>query len=351
MLKSGIARSAHTGVAGSQSSTKADIVVRIGILGASGIAPAGIIHPARRRNDAEITAVASRSLDSALSYAALHNIERAYGSYQQLLDDPDIELIYNSLPPSEHAEWSIAALKAGKDVLCEKPFAMNVVQAERMNKAATETGRRLIEAFHDRYHPLSLELDAIKASGRLGEIVSLHGDFVYNNPFEPTAIRHDPALGGGALMDLGCYPTHWLRAFMNEEPTVISAIATLNPMGADMSMDATLAFSGGVTGRVTASMHADAIPGSTLTVVGSTGTLFVENLVFPSSGHTIVETVNGIARPRTVAGAVTYDHQLDAVIRALTTGETLPTEGADPIGTMTVIDAIYAAAGIARNYA
>lgn len=344
-------------------------MVRIGILGASGIAPAGIIYPARRRTDAEIVAVASRSAESAAAYASKHGIARSYGSYRDMLADPEIDLVYNSLPPSEHAEWSIAALEAGKDVLCEKPFAMNAAQALRMNAAARDTGQRLIEAFHDRYHPLSLHLDGVKASGRLGEILSLHGDFVYNNPFDPLAIRHDPALGGGALMDLGCYPLHWLRAFMNEEPTVTGAVATLNPMGADMSMDATLLFSGGgaggggaggavtgravtgraVTGRVTASMHADAIPGSTLRIVGSLGTLVVENLVFPSAGHTIVETVGGIDRPHTVSGAVTYDHQLEAVLGALDSGEALPTEGDDPIGNMTAIDAIYAAAGIERS--
>jgi predicted dehydrogenase len=335
---------------GFHSFRKEDTVVRIGLLGASGIAPAAVIRPARRRSDASVVAVAARSGQSAATYAEKHDIERSYGSYRELLADPDIDLIYNALPPSEHAEWSIAALQSGKDVLCEKPFAMNSAQVLRMNQAANDTGHRLIEAFHDRYHPLSLELDAVKASGRLGEIQSLHGDFVYNNPFDALSIRHDPALGGGALMDLGCYPLHWLRAFMNEEPTVTEAVATLNPMGADMSMDATLQFSGGATGRVTASMHADAVAGSTLRVVGTSGTLLVENLVFPSAGHTIVETVGGVDRARTVAGATTYDHQLEAVISALASGMPLPTEGADPIGNMAAIDAIYEAAGIRRSY-
>jgi predicted dehydrogenase len=336
-------------VSASRRFRKEDTVVRIGVLGASGIAPAAIIRPAHRRIDAVVQGVASRSGTTAAAYAAKYGIERSYGSYRELLADPDIEFIYNSLPPSEHAEWSIAALKAGKDVLCEKPFAMNTAQALRMNQAASDTGQRLIEAFHDRYHPLSRELDALKASGRLGDIQSLHGDFVYNNPFDPLAIRHDPVLGGGALMDLGCYPVHWLRAFMKDEPVVMGATATLNPMGADMSMDATLQFAGGAVGRVTASMHADAIPGSTLRIVGTEGTLLVENLVFPSAGHSITETIGGIDRTRTVAGASTYDHQLEAIINALASGMPLPTEGDDPVGNMTVIGAIYEAAGISRS--
>jgi predicted dehydrogenase len=325
-------------------------VLRIGILGASGIAPAAIIDPANRRNDAVIVGIAARNGESARAYAANHGIERSYDGYRTLLADPDIDLVYNSLPPSEHAEWSIAALEAGKNVLCEKPFAMNAVQARRMNQAAKETGQRLIEAFHDRYHPLSHELDEIVLTGGLGTIISVHGDFVFNNPFDPLAIRHDPALGGGALMDLGCYPVHWVRALTKEEPRVVEAVATLNPLGADMSMDANLAFPSGIQGRITASMHADAIAGSTLNVVGSRGTLRVKNLVFPSAGHSISQTIDGVNRAWTVRGAATYDHQLEAIIGALASGEQLPTEGDDPVENMVVVDSIYEAAGITRNY-
>ncbi|WBM79998.1 Gfo/Idh/MocA family oxidoreductase [Cryobacterium breve] len=132
-------------------------MLRIGILGAAGIAPAAIIRPARRRTDVVIAAVASRRASAAAAYALEHGIERSYGDYRALLADPDIDLVYVALPPSEHAEWSIAALEAGKDVLCEKPFAMNATEAGRMRRVAAETGQRLIEAFHDRYHPLSLE--------------------------------------------------------------------------------------------------------------------------------------------------------------------------------------------------
>lgn len=325
-------------------------MLKIGILGASGIAPAAILQPAGRRTDAVVTAVAARNGDIAAAYALTHNIERSYGSYGELLADPDIDLVYNALPPSAHAEWSIAALEAGKDVLCEKPFAMNAAQARRMTDSAAATGRRLIEAFHDRYHPLSAELDEVRQTGRLGDIVSLHGDFVARNPFDPLAIRHDPALGGGALMDLGCYPAHWIRAFMQEEPVVTGAVATLNPSGADMSIDAGLEFPSGATGRITASMHDDAVEGSTLTIVGTQGTLRVENLVFPSAGHSITETVGEITRFWTVRGATTYDHQLEAIVLALASGEPLPTEGDDPILNMVLIDSIYQSAGIDRPY-
>ncbi|MBG6058116.1 putative dehydrogenase [Cryobacterium sp. MP_M5] len=324
-------------------------MLRIGILGAAGIAPAAIIRPARRRTDAVIAAVASRRATAAAAFALEHGIDRSYGDYQALLADPSIDLVYVALPPSEHAEWSIAAMEAGKDVLCEKPFALNSAQALRMRAAAAATGRRLIEAFHDRYHPLSLELDLIKASGRLGEIVSLQADFSGSNPFDPLSIRHDPALGGGSLMDLGCYPVHWVRALIGEEPTVTDAFATLNPLGADLSMDARLLFPSGVTARVTSSMIEGTPLNTSLDIIGTRGTVHVDNLVFPSTGHSIREEIDGITRSLTVRGAETYDHQLDAIIRGLAGGEPLPTEGDDPVGNMTVIDAIYAAAGLDRS--
>ena len=323
-------------------------MLRIGILGAAGIAPNAIITPARRRDDVEIVAVASRSESSASAYASAHEIPRSYGGYEHLLADPEIDLIYNALPPSEHSRWSIAALESGKNVLCEKPFAMSAAEAVLMTTAATDTGLRLIEAFHDRYHPLSAEIDRIIASGRLGEIVSAHADFTASIPFDPASIRHDPAVGGGSLMDLGCYPLHQLRALMASEPEVLDATATVNSMGADLSMDASLRFASGVTARMTCSMVEGSELNSSLDVVGTLGSLHVDNLVFPSKGHTISETRDGITRNSTVAGLETYDHQLAAVVEGLASGERLLTEGADSVAQMQAIDAIYAAAGFDR---
>jgi predicted dehydrogenase len=323
-------------------------MLRIGILGAAGIAPNAIITPARRRDDVEIAAVASRSASSADAYATTHSIPRSYAGYDKLLADPEIDLVYNALPPSEHARWSIAALETGKDVLCEKPFAMSAEEARRMTTAASDTGRRLIEAFHDRYHPLSAEIDRIVASGSLGEIVSAHADFTASIPFDPASIRHDPAVGGGSLMDLGCYPVHWLRALMADEPDVLDATATVNSLGADLSMEASLRFPSGATARMTCSMVEGSELNSSLDVVGTLASLHVDNLVFPSKGHFVSETSGGITRNWTVAGLESYDHQLAAVVAGLASGETLPTEGTDPVAQMQAIDAIYTAAGFDR---
>ena len=322
-------------------------MLRIGILGAAGIAPAAVIRPAARRSDVKVVAVASRREDSARQFAERHGIGRFYGDYSRLLADAEVDLVYNALPPSEHATWSIAALEAGKHVLSEKPFAMNAEEAARMIEAAHMSGYRLIEAFHDRYHPLSTELDAVKASGVLGEITGLRADFSASIPFNQASLRHDPTLGGGSLMDLGCYPVHWVRAFMGEEPTVLGARATLNPLGADLSVNADLQFPSGATALVTSAMveqphHLN----SSLEVTGTEGHLHVNNMVFPSRGHSITLTTKGLDRTWTIGGRETYDHQLEAVVSALATGRQLPTEGSDCLSNMAVIDAIYRAAGL-----
>jgi predicted dehydrogenase len=320
----------------------------IGILGAAGIAVKALIWPVRRRDDVRILAVASRS--NAKEYADRHGIERAYDSYEEMLLDPDLDLVYNALPPSMHAEWTIAALRAGRHVLCEKPFTMTAAEATRVVTAARESGVRVVEAFHDHYHPLSAWIRSTVAAGTLGRIHRAEAVFDGSNPYVPGTLRHEPALGGGALMDLGCYPVHWVRSLFPGMPTVTGAEATRNPAGADLSMEAELAFDDGVTAVVRASMVEGVELRSDLILEGERGRLAVENIVFPSAGHSIRLEIDGIPRQSTVAGQATYDHQLDAVLTALGSGEALPTEGADPIENMAVIDAVYAAAGFGRPW-
>lgn len=323
-------------------------MTNIGILGAAGIAAGALIVPVRRRTDATVTAVASRT--AAADFAERHGIDRAYESYDELLADPGIDLVYNALPPSVHAQWTIAALRAGKDVLCEKPFTMTAAQAQRVADAADESGRRAVEAFHDHYHPLSAWIRATMARGELGPIRRVEAVFTGSNRYEPGTLRHEPELGGGALMDLGCYPVHWVRSLFSGPPTVVSATADRNPSGADVSIEAELAFTDIASVVVRASMVEGVALASSLFIEGERGHLFVNNIVFPSAGHSIEYRLDAVPRVFTVAGRQTYDHQLDAVLQALRTGAPLPTEGSDPVGNMAVIDAIYRAAGFERPW-
>jgi predicted dehydrogenase len=318
----------------------------IGILGAAGIAPAAILRPVRRRGgDVRVAAVASRR--RAREYAEEHGVERSYDSYEELLDDSGIDLVYNALPPALHARWTVAALEAGKHVLCEKPFTLNAAEAEEVVAAAARTGHRVIEAFHDHYHPLSAAVRSFLARGGVGRVRAVRAVFDGSIPFDPSSIRHVPELGGGALMDLGCYPVHWVRSLFGE-PEVVRAVARLNPLGADLSMDAELALPGGIEATVSANMTEGVALRSDLEVRGDDGVLRVQNLVFPSRGHSMTVEVDGLPFTSTVAGRETYDHQLDEVLAALASGEPLPTEGADSVANMRAIDAIYAAAGLPR---
>lgn len=323
-------------------------MLRVGVLGAAGIAPQALIQPSRRRDDLVVAAVASRRPQAAAAYAHKHQIPAWYDSYAGLLADETIDVVYNALPPSEHARWSVAALEMGKHVLCEKPAAMNATQAMQMIAAARQTGRRLMEAFHDRYHPLSDYVLGLRTSGELGEINSVEGTFTAPIPFDTNSIRHNPAVGGGALMDLGCYPVHWLRTFVGEEPEVLAASATANALGADETIEASLRFACGVEGRVFASMSEDHTFAAAPVVRGTRGTLAIDNPVLPHNGHSVRLTVDGIQRTLTIGGRETYDYQLDALVQAVVGGTPVPTESGDLVANMAAIDAIYHAAGWPR---
>ena len=318
---------------------------RIGILGAAGIAPRAIIAPVRRREDVVIGAVASRRPAAATAYAEAQGIPVAYTSYDALLADPAIDLIYNALPPAGHAAWTIKALEAGKHVLCEKPFAMTADEARAMVAAAEKSGRVLMEAFHDRYHPAFLQLLALKP--RLGPVRALRAEFRVDIPWDPKNIRYDPVQGGGAMMDLGCYPLHWLRSFMGAEPEVVAATARLCELGSDTRVEAELRFPGGVPATLLADIQDGPFRGL-LRIEGENGTVELDNPCLPHTGHAFREAIGGAFREYTVAGGTTYDYQLAAFLDAVDTGATLPTGGADAIGNMIALEAIYERAGVRR---
>lgn len=316
---------------------------RIGILGAAGIAPRAIIDPARRRSDTVIAAVASRS--KASSYAAENGIPTAYDSYDALLADPSIDIVYNALPPTGHAEWSVKALAAGKHVLCEKPISVTAAEARTMVAAAEANGRVLAEAFHDRYHPAFAHLLALKP--RLGAIRALAAEFRVDIPYDPANIRYDPLQGGGAMMDLGCYPLHWLRSFMGSEPEVLQASARLCELGSDTKVEASFRFPGDVPATLLADIQDGPFRGM-LRIEAENGTVELDNPCLPHNGHSFRERLDGGYRVYTVAGGTTYDYQLDAFVRAVETGAALPTGGSDAIGNMLALDLIYKRAGVER---
>jgi predicted dehydrogenase len=319
--------------------------LRFGILGAAKIAPLALIEPARLGREAQVVAVAARDEGRARAFAEQHAIPRVSPDYAALIDDPEVDVVYNALPMSLHAHWSIRALRAGKHVLCEKPFAANATQAEQMVAVGEETGLVLAEAFHYRYHPLFDRVLGIVHSGALGTLRRLEAMFKVAI-VDRSDLRHRYETAGGATMDLGCYPLHWLRTIAGSEPQVISARAKQGEPNVDIVMQVDLCFPGGIEARMFASMEEHEEYRTTLSIEGDRGQLSIENPLVPHAGHQLRFRVGDEWSSEQVAGETTYRHQLVAFCAAVRGERTLPTVGRDSIANMRVIDAVYRAAGL-----
>ena len=323
-------------------------LTRVGILGAAKVAEFALIEPVADNDKATISAVASRSVERAQAYAQKHSIPAISDDYQALVEREDIDLVYNALPSSKHAAMTIAALHAGKPVLCEKPFAMNANEARQMVSVAQETGLPLIEAFHYRFHPaFSFILDELR-KGKIGTVQSITGRLTGPIPNTDGEIRHIPELGGGALMDLGCYPVHVLRTLMGEEPTVAEAKAVMSESGVDLSFEGHLRFPCGARGKVVCSMALDAKLEARLEIVGDAGQIDFINPLAPHMGHKITIKTAEEKHYKLAEDKTSYSCQLEHVLDVLA-GTAQPLTGSgDAIANMTVIDNLYAAAGVKR---
>jgi predicted dehydrogenase len=324
--------------------------VRIGTLGAARITRNALIEPARQVPDAVVTAVAARDLDRARAYAAEHGIGRAHDSYEAVIADPGVDAIYNPLPNSLHARWTLRAIEAGKHVLCEKPFTANAEEAETVAAAAKASGLVVMEAFHYRYHPLAERMREIVhgtegTGGELGTIgqveTSLHFPIA-----SPADIRFSYELGGGATMDAGCYAISCLRLLGPGEPEVVSAAAELSSPGVDSAMTAGFFFPGGATGRFDVSLRPDRPFTADVEVTGERGHMRVENFMAPQSRHRLEVTVGGQSRRENVPGDPTYTYQLRSFTAAVLRGEPFPTTAQDAVVNMRLIDDVYRAAGL-----
>ena len=323
-------------------------MIRIGILGAARIAPRGIVTPANALLGAEVVAVASRELERARDFAAQHSIPLALGSYAELVARDDIDLVYVALPPSAHSEWCMAALASGKHVLVEKPFANNGQEAARMVAAARAAGRHLLEGFHYRFHPLfGHALQALRG-GAIGTIRRIDAVFNAALPDTPGELRYIEELGGGALMDLGCYCMHWIRTVAGDEPTIVNARAKCITPGVDIDIAAELAFTSGPTASLKCSMQPeDGVLFRQLRVHGDAGLLEIDNPVSPHAGATLsIESAKGPPPQIVSGGDTTFHYQLRHVIEVIS-GRAQPlTGGNDAIGNMRAIDSIYRAVGL-----
>ena len=320
-------------------------MLRIGLMGAAKIAPSAIIAPCKASSTATVTAIGARDRARAEAFAAKHGIARIHDSYDALLADPDIDALYIPLPNGLHGKWAIKAVQAGKHVLCEKPLAANEAEAQAMADAAAQAGRVMMEAFHYRYHPLAQRMKDIVDSGELGETREIFSTMCFPLPLFGD-IRYNFGLGGGAMMDAGCYAVHMARLVGGGEPEVLSAKPLLRNPEVDRAMKADLRFPSGAIGHVHVSMWSWKLLELSLRVVGSKGEMRVSNPIAPQAFHKMVVKTEAGKRVERFDKRPSYAYQLDAFVAACVQGAPMLTPASDGVKNMRVIDAIYRAAGM-----
>ncbi|MGV9555266.1 Gfo/Idh/MocA family protein [Streptomyces sp. NPDC003401] len=321
--------------------------VRWGILATGGIA-AAFTADLIDLPDAEVVAVASRTEDSARAFAERFGIPRAYGDWETLAKDADIDVVYVATPHSAHRAAAGLCLEAGRDVLCEKPFTLNLREAAELVALARDNGRFLMEAMWMYCNPAIRRLKALVDDGAIGEVRTVQADFGLEGPFPPAHRLRDPAQGGGALLDLGVYPVSFAHLLLGE-PTGVSAQAVLSPEGVDLQTAAALSWDSGALAALHCSLSGGT--GTTASVTGSRGRIDIpagffhpDRFVLHRTGRDPEEfTADPADGPRT-----TMQHEAREVMRALRAGETesplVPLDGT--LAVMRTLDAVRERIGV-----
>ena len=328
--------------------------LRIGVLGNARISATALLGPAASVPEVIVAAVAARDQSRAEAYAEQHEIPVAYGGYEALLADPDIDAVYNPLPNSLHGPWTLRAIAAGKHVLCEKPFASNAAEAAQVADAAAASGLVVMEAMHYRYHPLIRRLRELV--GELGPVrhIQCWTSFVIGSEED---IRYDYDLGGGALMDGGCYALDCLRLLGPGEPEVTAALADPYQRvpgrgpdragaAADRAMAVRLAFPGDATAWFESAFTLDGEFRADVHVSCQHGHVWVQDFIRAHRGHLVAIRNGSVLADERGAGDTTYTEQLRAFAAAIADGGTVPTSAAHAVTTMRLIDDAYRAAGL-----
>ena len=321
--------------------------MRIGILGASHWAPMTLVNPAKDNTEVVVAAVASRDASRGRAFAAKHGIARVHDDYAALVADPNLDAVYNLLPTSVHGKWTRATLDSGKHVLCQKPFTANAAEAREIAELAAKSDRVVMEALQYRYHPLTARVEQIVASGELGELERVEIAICVLLPKRSNANAYDYSLAGGALMNTGVYLVDMLRTFGGSTPEVVSARAKLDGPQVDRVMTAELRFAGGHTGRLHCALWSSGLFRASVKVIGHRGQL---RYLSPAAPHVLprlsIRSADG-KRVERFPRRPSYAYQLDAFAGAVLRGvPEIKTTPQNAIENMTVVDAIYRAAGL-----
>jgi predicted dehydrogenase len=326
--------------------------VRWGVLGVAAIAVKKVIPAMQKCELAEITAIASRELQKAQDAAKALGIPKAYGSYEELLADPEIDVIYNPLPNQLHVPWSVKAAEAGKHVLCEKPLSMTVEEGKQLLDVEKRTGVKLGEAFMVDCHPQWVRTRELIRAGKIGQLRSFQGFFSYFN-VNPANIRNLPETGGGGLMDIGCYLIHGSRFFFGEEPSRVVALIDNDP---EMKIDRLTSFILDFpAGQSISTCSTQLVPYQRMHCIGTKGRIEIEvpvnappdrpTRIFVDDGR---DLFGGGITTETFPICDQYTLQGDAFSRAILDNTEVPVSIGNAIKNMAVIEAVFRSAQTGR---
>ncbi|MBS1241318.1 MAG: oxidoreductase domain protein [Gemmatimonadetes bacterium] len=317
--------------------------VRWGVISTANIGRWAVNPAIQASRNGDLVAVASRDGARAQAFAAEHGIPGWYGSYQALLEDPDIDAVYIPLPNSLHREWTIRAAERGKHVLCEKPLAMTAAETEAMGAAAAASGVWLMEAFMYRFHPRTEQVVRLVREGRIGDVRMIRSAFTFRLT-RPDNIRLQPELGGGALMDVGCYCVNVSRTVMGAEPVEVHATAGWGATGVDEQLAGTLRFPNGGLAQFDCALTLERR--EWYEVAGTEGSLGVASAFLPGTDEVVIEEHRGrgAAVRHPVGGADEYrlmvEHFADCVLH-----HRVPRyPAAEAAANLRVIEALYRSA-------
>jgi predicted dehydrogenase len=316
------------------------------VLGAANIALKKVIPGMKKSALADVVAIASRDIAKARAAANELGIPRAYGSYQELVDDPDIEAIYNPLPNHLHVPWSIRAAERGKHVLCEKPIALTAKEARQLLEVRDRTGVKIGEAFMVRTHPQWLKVKEIVSSGRIGELRLISGHFSYYRR-DTADVRSRVEWGGGALMDVGCYPITISRWLFDAEPTEVVGLIDRDPeMKIDRLTSGLLRFE---RGQATFSCATQLVAYQAVQIFGTTGRIAATFHSMPHDEARILvddgsDLRGGGIETITFPAVDQFSIQADRFSEAIRGVGAVPVSLEDAIGNMSVIDALFRSA-------
>lgn len=314
--------------------------IKWGVISTAKIAREHVIPGMQQGGYCEVYAIASRNLEKAQAVAKDLSIPKAYGSYEELLADPDIQAVYNPLPNHLHVPWSIKAAEAGKHVLCEKPIALDAEEAEKLVKACQEKGVLLMEAFMYRMHTQWVTAKQMVKDGKIGELKAIQVFFSYTN-LDPDNIRNKAGIGGGGLMDIGCYPISLSRFIFGAEPNRVVSLINRDPnFKVDILTSTIMEFD---KGHATFTCSTQLTPYQRVNIFGTKGRIELE-IPFNAPEYdptNIYYETDGSIETMTIDTCHQYEIQGDLFSKAILEGTAVPTPPEDAIANMKVIDAMF----------